>query len=412
MYFSIQSNELKRATGLIRPLIQVKTTLPILGHVLIQHPEPGKVCFSATDLDQHLRVFCPVTDVKPSSAIIPFALLRRAAQEADKDTPIRFELVEGKIELQWVSKGKAWQESDDALPSKEFPAAPNTAGWKGQWLPKSLVETIGAATAFASTDEMRYVLNGVCLDAESHHVVATDGRRLIAARSAVALNHSAIIPTKVAQYLGTHLEEGPAWFKVVEEGKGDQKRISVTHGMAQLPGGALYLFKCPDGNYPNWRQVVPGAKEMKCRAKFTLGQKELAELFRKHLSRGADKTLFKLERGQFSICFIRADRPPTKWELAGIESGGGEARQACFAASFIHDMLRHVGPEFRFIDEISPLVFEGECQRVGAVMPMRLAQPAPKSRVVQCMPETAPPADQTRRKRTQTTAGRQVRGKA
>lgn len=399
MFFSIHSNELKQVTALVRPLICTKTTLPILGHVLAT-VTGDKVFFSATDLDQHVRVPVAALNPKPGFATIPFTLLRRVAQEADKDTPVRCDVVDGEVELQWVSKGKPWRESAETLPPTEFPPPPDTTGWEGQWLPKALVDMIGAATAFSSTDEMRYVLNGVYLDSATHHVVATDGRRMVAARSPVALKRSVIVPVKVAQYLEAHLEEGPAWFRVTTEA-GDLKKkkdtepafIVVSHGMASLPGGVIYIFRCIEGNFPNWRQVVPGPENLTCRARITLTKDEFEDLFRKQMGRGVETVALKLEHGRVSICFRKKDAKD-QWQVVGMEDGGGEARSIGLNAHYLLDMLRHVGGTFRYIDEISPAVFEGP-DRIGVLMPMRLVDHAPKRKTKAMEKDEPKPAAQS-----------------
>jgi hypothetical protein len=90
-----------------------------------------------------------------------------------------------------------------------------------------------AAAPFASTDTSRYVLNTVFFDAENKGVVSTDGRRLI------------FIPSKVS---------GKS--KMVAA-RNFQKTEGGYYGGKKATGEKYQKGKPVDGNFPNWKQVVP-----------------------------------------------------------------------------------------------------------------------------------------------------------
>src|SRR5436189_187973 len=113
-------------------------------------------------------------------------------------------------------------------------------------------------TSYAiSTDETRYVLNGVLFSFKDNKLtlVATDGRRLAMAEIELEFPRShesdLIIPTKAVTELQRLLADD-----------GDVK-VSMRNGQIALDlNKTLIMSKLIAGNYPNYRQVIPGeAKE-------------------------------------------------------------------------------------------------------------------------------------------------------
>ena len=113
-------------------------------------------------------------------------------------------------------------------------------------------------TSYAiSTDETRYVLNGVLFSFKDNKLtlVATDGRRLAMVEIELEFprSHEAdlIIPTKAVTELQRLLT--------------DDGEIKVSMGSGQIAfdlNKTLLVSKLIEGNYPNYRQVIPSeAKE-------------------------------------------------------------------------------------------------------------------------------------------------------
>ena len=105
----------------------------------------------------------------------------------------------------------------------------------------------------ASTDKTRYNLSGIAFDKDS--IVGTDGRRmLITNHDVTALMHEknpTILPNdkathrflKDAQMVRIQLSEDGQWF-----------RLTAAHGRE-------HVVEAVRSTYPNWRQVLPNAKE-------------------------------------------------------------------------------------------------------------------------------------------------------
>src|SRR6185503_7195659 len=144
------------------------------------------------------------------------------------------------------------------LSADEFPPLHKFKEDKKVVLPQATVRGMLRKTSFAmSTDESRYVLNGIFLSLKEHKLtmVATDGRRLALVDEEVDVSEKSqgefIIPSKAVGELNRLLQDkgeieiryadNQASFTLKDE-KGSQ---------------ILIVTKLIEGNYPNYRQVIP-----------------------------------------------------------------------------------------------------------------------------------------------------------
>lgn len=114
---------------------------------------------------------------------------------------------------------------------------------------------LAAAAAFASKDETRYYLNGVCIEIEQRSVtyIGTDGHRLVCYREEseedARDNHligAFIIPT--AHCKSFKLDKDDEGRASVHESHG---RLTIAHNMVDV------TFVPIEGVYPNWRKSIP-----------------------------------------------------------------------------------------------------------------------------------------------------------
>lgn len=124
---------------------------------------------------------------------------------------------------------------------------------------KIKLPVLQAMLAFTSTDETRYVLNGVLIECRKGggvRMVATDGRRLLAHEPEWETDRSEpvsfIFPSSVLRAVALkdyhrdiRMEFHPA-----------TQQISMVFGMA---GYEEFTLSCKaiDGTYPSWQQIVP-----------------------------------------------------------------------------------------------------------------------------------------------------------
>lgn len=132
---------------------------------------------------------------------------------------------------------------------------------------KILFRELKAAMIFAGVDKTRYVLNGVRFESQANGIpliVACDGRRLVALQTSIIegqpkekfgfhlqasfLKTLTKMPLKPQDEIHISFGEGVSWKAVVSI---PRVGISITDPAKE---------SC-QGNYPNWRQVLPTNKQ-------------------------------------------------------------------------------------------------------------------------------------------------------
>src|SRR5208282_3913726 len=149
------------------------------------------------------------------------------------------------------------------LSADEFPPVQTLKDEKKIILPQEKFRGMLRKTSFAiSSDESRYVLNGIFISLKEHKMtmVATDGRRLALVDEEVDIPETSqgefIIPTKTVNELSRLLgEKGDLEIRIGE----NQAAFTLTDDKGFT---ILILSKLVEGVYPNYRQVIPSeAKE-------------------------------------------------------------------------------------------------------------------------------------------------------
>jgi DNA polymerase-3 subunit beta len=238
---------------IVQNVVSTRTTLPILGNALVQAAD-GKLIISTTDLDTGIRASVEAEVIKGGATTLParrlFSIIR--------------ELPAAELTLEVDSKQVATITSGTSffrimgLPEEDFPPFPKGDGAKTFKLTQGVFRDMLKRTAYAiSTDESRYVLNGVLLSFKENKLslVATDGRRLALVEQDIEFPKGseveAILPTKAVQELQRILRDE------------EPLTISFAENQVSFDLGNTFLYsKLIEGNYPNYKQVVPAeAKE-------------------------------------------------------------------------------------------------------------------------------------------------------
>lgn len=229
-------------------------------------------------------------------------------------------------------------------------------------------------TSFAvSTDESRYVLNGLFLSLKENKMtmVATDGRRLALVDEDVDIPEKSqgefIIPAKAVGELNRLLTAtGNVEIKLGENQASfflkDDKGFSV-----------LLITKLIEGNYPNYRQVIPGeAKE-----RVPLNREEFVGALRRAEIMTSEKAnSVRLTFGKNTLA-ITANSPDVgeARETMAVNYKGKEMAIA-FNPRYLIEALNSLAEDevyFELIDELSPGVLKINGPFLYVVMPMRLS---------------------------------------
>ena len=260
------------------------------------------------------------------------------------------------------------------LAAEEFPPLPKFKDDKKVTLSQETIRGMLKKTAFAvSTDESRYVLNGIFISLKEGKMtfVATDGRRLALVDEEVDLAEKSsgefIVPAKAVNELTRLLQDkGTVEIKFGE----NQASFALQN---ENSFSVLLITKLIEGNYPNYRQVIPGeAKE-----RISLVREEFQQALRRAEIMTSEKAnSVKLAFGKNNLT-ITANSPEVgeARETLAINYKGKEFAIA-FNPRYLIDPLGALTEDEVFlelIDELSPGVVKINGPFLYVVMPMRLS---------------------------------------
>src|ERR1700746_1270260 len=253
MKFSVAKEKLLEGLQQVQNVVSTRTTLPILSNVLLQ-AHGDEIHLTTTDLDVGVRGSCEADVEKEGATTLPARRLFTIVRE----------LPSSEIQIDVNGKNAASIRSGQSflkirgLPKEKSPPLPKFEGAKVVTIrQKDLRDGLRKTSYAISTDETRYVLNGVLFSFKDNKLtlVATDGRRLAMVDIELEFPRSneadIIVPTKAVTELHRLLTD-----------EGDVK-VSVGSGQIAFDlNKTLLVSKLIEGNYPNYKQVIPSeAKE-------------------------------------------------------------------------------------------------------------------------------------------------------
>lgn len=369
MKFAIAKDQLVAGLQTVQNIVGARTTLPILSNVLIQAAE-GKVQLTATDLDITIASTVSASVTEAGWITLPVKRLFEMVRELPAPEA-ELELEERNVVT--LRSGSAFYRIN-GLAAEDFPPRPNVEARRCVRCPQELVKTMLRRTAYAaSTDESRYVLNGIFFSFRDQKftMVATDGRRLALCDEEVELDVDAaadfIIPTKTINELSRLLQDQGTL------------EISVTanqvllHLTVEQGPEVLIVSKLVDGNYPNYRQVIPAQSK----ERIPLAREELLQALRRADIMTSDRSKsVKLAFSQNQLA-ITANTPDVgeARETLAIDFHGGDVAIA-FNPVYLMDPLKALDVDEIFLelsDELSPGVVKINGPFLYVIMPMRMS---------------------------------------
>jgi len=367
MNLTITKDQIIAGLQAVQNVVSTRTTLPILSNVLIR-AEGSHVEFTATDLDVTVACKVEAKVSKPGATTLPVKKLFGIVRELTGDIEIETD----DKNLSSIRSGSSFFKIH-GLAADEFPPLPKFKDDKKVSLPQENIRGMIRKTSFAvSTDESRYVLNGIFISLKEGKMtfVATDGRRLALVDEEVDISEKSagefIVPAKAVNELNRLLQDkGEVELKFGE----NQASFALK---SETGFSVLLITKLIEGNYPNYRQVIPGeAKE-----RIGVGREELVQALRRAEIMTSEKAnSVKLAFGK-NLLTITANSPEVgeARETMAINYKGKELAIA-FNPRYLIDPLNALTEDEVFIeliDELSPGVVKINGPFLYVVMPMRL----------------------------------------
>lgn len=364
MKFSVTKEKLLECLQQVQNVVSTRTTLPILSNVLLQ-AHGNEVRLTTTDLDVGVRGSFEANVEKEGATTLPARRLFTIIRELPS-SEIQFD-VDGKNAAS-IRSGQSFFKIL-GLPEEEFPPLPKFDEAKLVTIrQKDLRDGLKKTSYAISTDETRYVLNGVLFSFKDNKLtlVATDGRRLAMLDIDLEFprSHEAdiIVPTKAVAELQRLLTD-----------EGDV-RVSVGGGQIAFDlNNTLLVSKLIEGNYPNYKQVIPG--EMKERV--TLERETFLNSLKRVSLLASDKSnSIKLNFTKNNID-ITANTPEVGEAKESLPVAyKGREFSIAFNPEFLMAPLRNLAEDEIFldlIDEMSPGVIKIQSPFLYVLMPMRIS---------------------------------------
>ncbi len=348
----------------VQNVVSSRSTLPILSNVLIRAGKEG-IRLTTTDLDVGVSCVIEAEVIREGATTLPARRLF---------TIIR-ELAHSEVEVEVDDKNIATIQCGGShfkivgLPESEFPQLPKLAGAKAFTVDQKILRDALKKTAYAmSTDETRYVLNAVLLSLKQDKlgVVATDGRRL------ALVEYDLDLPKGITGELLVPCKTVTEVLRLMK----DKGTVSITFNENQISfemDGTQLVSKLVEGNYPNYRQVIP--PEAKERISLERETFHLA-LRRASLLVNEKNHAVKLHFGKNNLS-ITANSPDVgeSRESLAINYKGPEMTIG-FNPDFLMDPLRNLENDEIFIeltDELSPGVLKISGPFLYVIMPLRVS---------------------------------------
>jgi len=331
--------------------LSTRTTLPSLGGILLS-AESGKAVARATDGDGEVllpgRLMADVSRALPPGSVT-------IAERTDK----------GDVEL---TAGTA-RFHLRLLDRADFPPLPALEGETLKMPAAALAETVERVARAASRDEVRPILTGILVSVEESTLtmVATDSYRLSVKRTELEgapSGFEANVPARAMRELA----------RAVEQGGVEEVEIALPGNQIVFRAGGVTLSsRLIEGQFPNYRQLLPDAFEHDVR----LPQSELLEVTRRIRHLAQRNAPLKLGFGEGELT-VAAETPEIGDATESMPcSFSGEAMEIAFNPQFFIEGIESIDTEELVLRLTSPLR-PGLLQPAGSedfsylVMPIRL----------------------------------------
>ena len=374
MNLSISKESLVTLSYLTSSLAQKKGSMPILANALLEATEDGKLRFLATDLEVSVKSEATAQIKSAGKTTVDAKVLYEIVKELP-NFPITLNCVKkSRLEIECgQSRFKINCVSPEEYPDVNGLNLNQPAKIKTSTLHEMIDKTLYAIC----TDETRYSINGIYAETLEGPLgpkkmclrfVSTDGHRMAIidrAAEGFELKNSVIIPKKGIQELK----------KVLEETSFDEARVSLDQGFLVVGVGQTTLgIRLVDGQYPDYKQVIPTETSTKITAdrSLLLSAVKRVSLVTSDKSRAVK---LKLVEGNLLVSSASPEYGEASENL-DVKQEGDDVSTG-FSGRYLLEMLSSLSNSsevcIRLHGNSSPGVFTGDTDSLyeGIIMPMR-----------------------------------------
>ena len=373
MKFKINKDHFSNGLQQVLNVVATRSTMPILSNVLIEAQE-GHISLTTTNLDLGIRCRIKADVTDGGSITLPVRKLATIVRELPN--PEVFLETSDNNQAKITSGGSLFKIM--GISAEEFPPLPTFENRKVFELSQDEIVNMLKSVSYAqSTDENRYILNGVYFNFTEGKLtlVATDGRRLALVSKELDVpadgTGSIILPAKTVSELQRMLDKGEK-LKVSFNDRRAAFQINTDKDSSGLVDSIYLYSKVVEGNYPNYQQVIPKEthQRIKLEREFLLQGIHRAALV---CSEKANSVKLKVSANLLEITAQSPDFGEAHESMA-IGYSGPEF-QVAFNPAFLIDPLKALTQDeiyFELKDEVSPGVFKTLENFICVIMPVRV----------------------------------------
>lgn len=363
--------ELSSALSALKGAVSSRPGIPALGGVLLEGDGAGAVTLTATDLEvtTTARIGAGGPGIR---ALVPFKLLADTVKSATGER-MELERVDGHIRVAGASLR--------LLPEEDFPTITEPGELVGTVDALELAGAIQAVEPAASRDEARPVLTGCLLEIleagspiqSGPTLMATDSYRLHVAELGNGWTRPGryIIPGRTLAYVAKMIGKRPAFSRVA---------IRCSDGAVMFELGAVRVtVRLIEGEFPNWRQLMPDPITTGDTTELTYDVAELEGALKAAapFCKGTCPVRFRV--GPYGVGLSASSPDLGEWSalLAQANRTGPEV-VAAFNPFYLAGSVKAAGAGARMMlrDGLKPAVLTSVDGRIRAlVMPVRLPAP-------------------------------------
>ncbi|HWA78613.1 MAG TPA: DNA polymerase III subunit beta [Polyangiaceae bacterium] len=383
MHVVVSKKDLLKVLSRCQGVADKKSTMPVLGNVLLEVKSPDRLRVAATDLYLAMSTTLPA-EVQSGGSVAVGArdLLERVRMMPEGPLAIT---VSPNAATTIRAVGSARRFTLHGVPGEEFPTLPEPdPNASALTLDARALSRLISATYFSiSTDDTRLHLNSALFEWDGEHVrmVTTDGHRLSKMEMLLRGKQASanlLIPLKGVLELKRLCDETAA--EVKGEGGSDVSEIRILQGgpnaFFELAGLRLSV-KLVDAQFPPYGQVIPERSEHSVRAP----RLQLADALKAVSVAASDRTGgIKLTLGQGKMRF-ESESPESGegFDEVAVDYAGAEISVG-FNARYFLDVLGAVEDDevvLGISGELDPAVIRpatasGNATYLAVVMPMRI----------------------------------------
>lgn len=366
MKFICKRSDLMHGVQTVINAVSNRNTLPILSNILFETDE-NSLLLSTTDLEVSIKCTIPAEITDSGSTTIPAKRLFEIVRELP-DKNITLSINDNHLVTLICEKSTF---KLNGLPKDEYPILPKVKKDKGFELSKTTFQNMIKKIIFAvSTDETRYVLNGVLFSVEENNLlmVSTDGHRLSLYNENLEKNPNQkfnhIVPSKALQELNKILDD-----------EGDVNIQLNDNQIIFSTSDIVLMSRVIDGQFPNYEQVIPKQSDKR----IEVDAAQLLSATRRVSLMASDKSnsvKYAISQGKM---LITANTPEVGEAEEEIDVDyTGDNISVAFNAKYILDVLKNIGTEKSSLElttNLNPGLFKPVNESnnyLCVVMPMRI----------------------------------------